>query len=326
MSHLSLRSSGGPYASTAAGMGGLPTITPDIPVCAVFLLLYVCFAATNMTIFQINGRRHHKFLLSVMMFGFCMARIATLVLRIVWATRQRNIQLAIAAQILVNAGVLTAYIINLILAQRILRATQPHIGWNPVVRASYKVLYVSLGGALVMVIASSVISLYTLDMHTRSICGDIQLAAITFLLIFTCLPPIHIAAAVLLPTRKDAETFGQGSMRSKLIILTLSACLCMLIAGFKAGVTWSPARPATNPAWFHSKACFYVFNFACEILVLCVLTFSRIDKRFFVPNGCKQAGDYTRLQEEAQEVALAETYNDSPYLPLDDDMKARQKA
>jgi hypothetical protein len=62
-----------------------------------------------------------------------------------------------------------------------------------------------------------------------------------------------------------------------------------------------PPRLVTNPPWYDSKACFYIFNFSLEILLLGILTFTRIDKRFFVPNGSKQAGDYTRLAEEGQD-------------------------
>jgi hypothetical protein len=69
---------GGPYPSTTAGTGGVPTILPDIPVCAVFILIYLSFAATNMTLLQINLRRRHKFVISGAMFGFSMARTVTL--------------------------------------------------------------------------------------------------------------------------------------------------------------------------------------------------------------------------------------------------------
>lgn len=299
-----LEKRGGPYPSTTAGMGGAPSVTPDIPVCAVFMALYIGFAATNMTIFQKNRRRNHKFVLSGMLFGFCMARITTLVLRIVWATRQTNVQLAIAAQILVNAGILLVYIINLILAQRLLRAKQPQLGWHPVIRHGAKALYVMIGGALVMVITSTVISVYTLNPGTLESCRDVQLTAITYLLVFTCLPLFHIALAFLLPRSKQEENFGEGKMVTKMIIITLSTCLCMLIAGFKAGVTWSPPRPITHPAWYHSKACFYVFNFTAEIIILCLLTFTRIDKRFFIPNGSTRPGDYSNLSKHISEEDL----------------------
>lgn len=210
-----LEKRGGPYASTTAGMGGLPSVIPDVPVCAVFLALYIAFAATNMTIFQINRRRNHKFVLSAMMFGFCMARITTLVLRIVWSTRQHNVRLAIAANILVNAGILIVYIINLILAQRILRAKQPKLGWNPILRHGSKAFYILIAGALIMVITATVISVYTLNPTTQKSCRDVLLAAVTYLLVFTCLPFLHILPAVLLPRSKQEENFGEGKMRDR---------------------------------------------------------------------------------------------------------------
>ncbi|KIW62164.1 hypothetical protein PV04_10365 [Phialophora macrospora] len=292
---------GGPYPSKTAGIGGLPTVSTDVPTGAVFIFLYACLAATNMSIFQINRRKGHKFLPSVAMFGFCMARIATLSLRIAWATKPHNVRLAIAASIFVNAGILIAYIINLVLAQRILRATHPGFGWNPILRAAYNVLYAGIAGALIMVITSVVLSAYTLNPHTKQACRDVQLAAITYLLAFACLPAVHVALAIFLPRSQHAENFGQGSMTSKIIIVTCSALLCMLIAGFKTGITWMPPRLATNPPWYDSKACFYIFNFSLEILLLCILTLTRIDKRFFVPDGSKQAGDYTRLAEEGHD-------------------------
>ncbi|KAF9887209.1 hypothetical protein FE257_010463 [Aspergillus nanangensis] len=282
-----------------ASLGGIPSVLPDIPICAVFLVLYVSFAATNMTIFQRNKRRGHKFVLSVLLFGFSMARITTLVLRIVWATRNQNSSLAIAANIFVNAGILIVYIINVILGQRILRGKQPAVGWNRGLRIAYKILYASIVGALAMVITSLVVSINTTNLHTQAQCRDVQLAAITYLLVFTCLPLVHILVAFLMPRSAQEETFGQGSLKSKAIIVALSSCICMLIAGFKAGTIWSPARPAFNPAWYHSKACFYAFNFLCEILVLTLLVSTRFDRRFFVPNGCNQPGDYTRLAAQS---------------------------
>jgi hypothetical protein len=297
MSHA-IQRRGGPYPSKIAGLGGAPTVGIDIPICAVFIFLFICFGATNSTIFQRNRRRNHKFVLSILLAGFCWARVGTLVLRIAWATRQTNIRLAIAAQIFVNAGILIIYIINLVLAQRILRAKHPRIGWNPILRTMYKILYATIGIALAAVIAAVVITVYTLNLHTKSVCRDIQLAALTYLLIFTCLPLFHVVLAAVQSKSDEEETFGEGSMRSKSIIVTLSSCLCVIIAGFKTGANWSPVRPITDPDWYDSKASFYIFDFTMEILILCVLTFSRIDKRFFVPNGCKRPGDYTRLGEK----------------------------
>lgn len=293
--------SGGPNAPKTASLGGIPSVIPDIPVCAVLMAFYIGFAAANMTILRINSRRGHKFILSGLLFGFCMARITTLVLRIAWATRQHNVRLAIAARILVNAGVLLVFIINLILAQRILRAKQPHIGWHRIERIGSNVLYSLIAGALIMVITSSVVSMYTLNAHTRSQCRKVQLAAITYLLVFTCVPLLHVLAAVMLPRSPREESFGQGRMATKVAVVTASSCLCIIIAGFKAGITWSPPRPMTNPAWYHSKAAFFVFTFVPEILVLFILTMLRFDKRFHVPNGSTKPGDYSGWTQPSSE-------------------------
>ena len=88
-------------------------------------------------------------------------------------------------------------------------------------------------------------------------------------------------------------------MKKKLIVLVVG-CLCVTIAGFKTGSAYMPPRPISNPAWYHSKPAFYIFNFGIEISVLCVLTFTRVDKLFYVPNGSSKPGDYTYLASDSR--------------------------
>ncbi|KAI8953147.1 hypothetical protein F4801DRAFT_538637 [Xylaria longipes] len=299
--------SGPPYASRVASPGGLPDVIPDVPISAVFLVLYLGFAITNMTILQINLRRQHKFVISGAMFGFSMSRIITFILRIVWATHQNNVRVSIAATIFVNAGVLAAYVINLIFAQRILRAKQPAIGWHRSISTVLKAFYVGIGGALILVIYSAVQSAYTLDADILRAARDIQLAASTYLLVFTTLPLwLLLVAYILLPKADDEELFGHGRMRTKVIINVLATCTCILIAGFKTGTSWEPPRPRSNPAWYQSKPAFYVFSFVLELLVLSLLTFSRVDKRFHIPNGSKQPGDYSNRVSEQTTMEKSE--------------------
>lgn len=288
-----LKARSGPYAPKTVSMGEIPSVIPDIPICAVLIAFYIGFATTNMTIFQINRRRGHKFIPSAMLFGFCMARIVTLVLRIAWANRQHNARLAITANILVNVGILLVYIINMILAQRIFRAKQPRLGWHSIWRIGTKILYTLVAGALIVVITAMVVSAYSLDPHTHNQCRDAELASITYFLVFACLPVLQVLLAVLLPRSPHQESFGQGRMITKVAILVISSCLCIIIAGFKAGVFWSPPRSRTNPAWYDSKAAFYVFVFALEIVILFTLTLSRIDQRFHIPDGSTKLGGYS---------------------------------
>jgi hypothetical protein len=58
-----------PYRPTVWSLGGIPTKNVDIPITAVFLLLYIIGAATHMTIFQLNKRRGHKFIFNGALFG-----------------------------------------------------------------------------------------------------------------------------------------------------------------------------------------------------------------------------------------------------------------
>lgn len=287
------QSSGPPYASTIAGSGGVPSIIPDVPISAVFICLFICSAATNMTILQVNRRRGHKFAISGVLFGFSTARITTLVLRIVWANRQTNVRLALAANIFVNAGVLLLYIVNLLFAQRILRAKQPPLGWHGALRVAFRSAYACVVGSLVMIIVAVVLQAYTRDAHVRQVCRDLQLAASTFFLVVAAAPLLVLGLATLLPRHDDEESFGHGGHASKTAIVGLSSLLCVTIAGFKTGATWMPPRPVADPAWYQSKPAFYVFVFTLEIVTVGLLTLSRVDKRFHVPDGSKRPGDYS---------------------------------
>lgn len=228
------------------------------------------------------------------MFGFCMARILTLTLRIVWACYPHGVSIAIAANIFVAAGILIVYILNLLFASRILRALQPTLGWNRGFSVFYKALYTLIGCALALVIVLTIMSSYTLDakIHTEALW--IQRGALLYMLIFTLIPAVLLALALLLPRHPSPEMFGEGSMRSKIIILAAGSCFAITIAGFRAGTTWMPARPIEHPAWYQSRAAFYCFNFMLEIFILALYVPVRIDKRFHVHDGSSKRRTYNK--------------------------------
>lgn len=66
-------------------LGGVPTGTGDVLPTAVFLILFALGAFTHISIYRANSKRGHKFLLSDLMFDFCMVRCVTCILRIIWA-------------------------------------------------------------------------------------------------------------------------------------------------------------------------------------------------------------------------------------------------
>ena len=157
-----------PYPLPMANLGGLPMKHIDDPITAVFLFLFVLGAIAHMTILIVNLKRGHKFIISGLLFGFCMARITTCTMRLVFASYARNVHIAIAAQIFVAAGVLLLFIINLIFTQRVIRATHPHWAWSKPFSIILKAYYVSI---VLMLIAPHLLHrpslLHTLHHHQR---------------------------------------------------------------------------------------------------------------------------------------------------------------
>ncbi|KAL9133015.1 MAG: hypothetical protein Q9175_005806 [Cornicularia normoerica] len=288
-----------PYAATTAALGGLPTIGLDVPICAVFLLLFVIGAACHMTIFQVNRARGHKFVISGMMFGFCMSRLLTMVLRMTWAVYPHNIRLAIAANIFVSAGVVLLFLINLFFAQRIFRASHPNSGWHPIFHNAFVAIYVIIVLSLGAIITSVIQSSYTLNLNTKRIDHDIQLYGGTYYAVITFLPILLVVGGLVIPRTTRVEKFGSGRFRHKIAILLVAATLLCSGASFRLGVNYAGGtRPRTDPAPYQSKACFYIFNFTVEIIVVYLYVLVRVDKRFHIPNNSHGPGDYSRKPEE----------------------------
>ena len=255
-----------------------------------------------------NLKRGQKFLMSGMIFGFCMARTVACIMRIVSATRPQNISIAIAAQIFVAAGVIILFIVNMIFVQRVIRASHPHIGWAKTFSLAFKLFIASIIIILIALITCTIQSFFTLNKNTRRIDRDIQWFGSTYFAVTAFLPLVLLALRAMLPNRgARTEKFGTGRFRTKIIILVISASLLTLGAAFRAGVGYMP-RPRDNPAWYHSKACFYLFNFTIEWVVVALYAIIRVDKRFIVPNKSKGPGDYSRKVENESD----EKTNDQP--------------
>lgn len=298
--------SGPPYLPNNATLGGRPTVDLDVPVSAVLLAIFLCLAAVHMTIFQKNRKRDHKFVFSAMLFGLSMARTAALTMRIVWATRPNSVQIAIAANILTQAGVIILFIANLFFAQRMVRAYHPTFGWHGATRLIFRFLVSSVVACLIMVIVCTVHSFYTLDMNARRMDRDVQLVAGTFFAFLAFIPAPAVVIASLIPRRdsRPVEKFGAGRFRSKVRLLVFTSLLLTLGAGFRIGVNFDQ-RPANAPAWFHHKACYYTLNFGIEIIVSALYAAVRFDRRFHVPDGAKGPGDYQQQQHKRGGLQIA---------------------
>jgi hypothetical protein len=278
-----------------------------VPITSVFLFLFLLGAITHMYILQTNQRRSHKFLFSGALFGFCMARLVTCVMRIVWSQNPTNISVAIAANVFVNAGVIIIVIINLLFTQRIVRAQHPHLGWHRTTHWVFTAYLISIGLNLVMLIVSIVHSLYTLDPVARDRDNNVHLVGATYNAVAAFLPIPIIVLSILSPRshpQGKTDKFGSGRFRSKVGIILFSTVLISLSASFRCAVAFLP-RPASDPAWFDSRAAFYCLIFVLEVIVIFLYAAVRVDRRFHVPNGAR--GGYSASSQGKGEGTRFET-------------------
>lgn len=282
-----------PYLSHTAILGGTPSKWVDIPITTVFLVLFIAGAASNMAIFRRNKAKGHLFMPSFFLYVFCMARVVSCIMRIAWSCYPQSAQLSIAAFIFVSAGVLIVLVVNLTFAQRILRAAHPTIGWHPIFARLFKLLYALTMMLLITTVFAIVQSHYTLDPVRLRNDLDLELAAMTFFLSLAFLPIIIIYLSHVIPRTQTIEKFGTGRWRTKVRILMIGSTLCTLGAAFRTGSQFLHPRRPSEPAWYHSKACFYLFNFTIEVLVVYLYLITRVDQRFYVPNGSRKHGDYS---------------------------------
>ena len=227
-----------------------------------------------------------------------MARITACVLRIAWATHPKNTSLAIAASLFVAVGDLLGSVVNLNFVHRIIRALHPSIGWTKAVKWVFISIYALIVVSVILLVSFSVESYYTLNPSKLHTAHHVLLYGSTYFATAAVLPILLLLAALLKPRTSPSENLGRyGSIRSKKRITFWGATLLALGAWFRAGTGYLKARPATHPAWYQSKACFYVFYFTIEVTVIYSYLIFRIDQRFHVPDGANGPGEYSGAVE-----------------------------
>ena len=221
-----------------------------------------------------------------------MARIVTCVMRIAAIAKQSNINLDIAALVFNNAGIIILYIVNLIFAQRLIRAQHPSVGWSRPFSLLFHCLYILIILTISMVIVVVVQMLFTLNTHTHRIDRDIQLYGLTFFTTVAFLPIPMVLLMLAIPRRpkgRRPDKFGQGRWREKIAILLASSLLLSLEVGYKCGTLWSNPVPLTKPMpSYFSKGAFYGITFTIEVLVVYLYAILRVDLRFYVPEGARK--------------------------------------
>jgi hypothetical protein len=227
---------------------------------------------------------------------FCVSRILTSILRIASVSLPQNIHLALAAQIFLAAGILILFIINIVFAMRLVRSTHRSFGWHPAFGTAFKLLFVVIGATLVMLIAGTIQSFYTLDPQILASDRSLQLYGSTVLAIVATLP-LPMAALTLLIPYSPLDEFGAGRLRTKVIVLLMSTTLLSVGAWYRCVIVWQPPVPRSQPLpGYLAKGPFYIINFLIEFQTVIMYAILRVDQRYHIPNGAKGPGSYSRAQ------------------------------
>ncbi|KAJ4300184.1 hypothetical protein N0V88_002853 [Collariella sp. IMI 366227] len=144
-----------------------------------------------------------------------------------------------------------------------------------------------------LVVGATVQSFFVKDQATRDWDHRVQLGCTVYLALYALLPAVLMAVAYVVPGKQAVDKFGDGTMSGKAWMLGLVSVVLGIGAVFRAAVAFHP-RPLAQPAWYHSKVCFYCFNYVLELAALTIYAISKFEKRFFIPKGCKGPGDYSQ--------------------------------
>lgn len=160
-----------------------------------------------------------------------------------------------------------------------------------------------------MVITVTIQSFNTSNRDTKRIDRDVQLAAITYMAVFAFLP-VPVLVLVISSGRKRRraiEMFGKGKGWVKLSIVVFTTFLMCLAMAVRAVTAWE-VKPAFVKPWFDSKAAFYVFTFASEIVVVFTFLGGRVDQRFYVPDGSSRVRHYGGGQRQVGDEGEVEDH------------------
>ncbi|PNS18799.1 La-related protein 1 [Sphaceloma murrayae] len=329
---MGLQRRAGPYEPETQLLGGRPSVVPDVPISAVLLFLFLVTGISSFVIFIRNKKNNHKFVVNGALFGFSKIRICTFSLRMAWALHPTSIELGIASSVFVYAGTIILFGINLIFAQRIVRAQHPVFGWSRGFKLAFILLFAITILTLIAIIVAVLQTFFTLDIRTHEIDRDIQLYGLTCFSAIAFLPSVTVLISTLtgmLPSvrrkrmAEPTDKFGEGSMRTKIWICVAASLILTLGAAFRTGANFAPPTPnlGIDPPgpdvplpvptpWYLSKASFYAFNFATELIVIGLWLISRVDKSFYVPD--KADGVYhphPAPRQYPHEIGLSKTWS-----------------
>ncbi|PHH81289.1 hypothetical protein CDD82_1120 [Ophiocordyceps australis] len=269
-------------------LGGIPMPNLDVPLSILFLLLFGFGAYFHITTYKANSKRGHKFLLSSLMFDFCMVRVTTFVFRILWAFVPLP-GIILVASIFQNGGAVVIAAVNLFFAQRLVRAIHPHIGWSRIFSYYSLFLIWTCPGITVMNIITISVNHFSVGKPTQlHVTESILKFGSCWNMMLVATPLLWVFAACAKPG-PPVENFGQGDFRAKATLLVFSAATMTVGAAVRLTISVN----SQVPEYLLGKDTLYTTQFLLELMTVALYALFRVDLLFHIPNGASKPGDYS---------------------------------
>jgi hypothetical protein len=272
----------------------------DDPATAVLLVVYLALGITHAVMFFKISKR--TFIPQAMVMGFCFSRVVTMSLRLAWSNNVTNKNVAIAATVFLNAGVLLIvlsplepsltfkYVVNLIFVHRYilqLFRSIPTRGGHPFNFAAHTYM-LSAVPVLVLLIVPAVQSFLTSSPSQISTDRTILRFAQCYLMVFVAVQFLATIVAWLIHFFSSKKTSGISAKEATVraaIILSVGALL-IWIQAVKLCQTFYTVGPQTaqSPPWFLRRPALYSGLFLPELLCIIIYAVSGIRLRFLKPN------------------------------------------
>ncbi|KXH63303.1 hypothetical protein CSAL01_00920 [Colletotrichum salicis] len=283
---------GPPDPANGAFPGGIPNKKVDLPVTIMFMVLFMLGAYVHLSIYRRNAKRGHKFLISDIVFDFCMIRTVTCIFRITWSIVSTR-GVVLLALITENGGAALLFAVNIFFAQRLVRSIHPKAGWCTAFGQFSLILLFSVPAFIILNMTSTIIAFFSVDNVDRLETTDTLLkfgsSWNTFLSIF----PVLVVSGCLSVPGPRPEKFGSGSQRVKVALLYLGSFLLITGQSIRLFAVFNKELPGATPSVIYGKAVFYTTGFFFELIVVALYAILRVDLRFHVPNGASGPGDYS---------------------------------
>ncbi|KJZ72325.1 hypothetical protein HIM_08251 [Hirsutella minnesotensis 3608] len=292
-------------------LGGVPTTTIDVPITALFLLVFTVGALAHLTIYQRNAKRGQKYLLTSLVFYFCATRIITCTSRIIWAFASSRAAIAstLVAEIVgqVSFDYLTeasanwnrdaiVFAANVFFARRIIRLMRPELGRDSVFTLMVLLLVLSIPANIILNIVSISISILSFgNSGTTSAAQGAFIFGTSWNLALSVTPLIllFITCAAPTPLNQLGNT-ATSRLRVQACVMVSGVILLATGAATRLAALANPTAGLMDNPLF-SKGTFYATGFLLEAIVVGIYAYFRVD---LFPSPSKEIESTTQSANE----------------------------